>query len=146
MEGPDEEELVDPEQRIGAIEERLQQEAAARAQVEREEAEADHIEGAIARLEEQEKRQFDAEEVSLITTYSRVHPLPSGAPDVQGAYGQLAGIFQRRQQEWLESKKNTGRKPPNGVPAVTAADLSTEEGRLKHAEAVARAHRASQEQ
>lgn len=138
-------EIVDPDERIDRLEARQAQEANERAAAEREDREADHIESAIGKLEKDEDREFDGEEVSLITTYSRVHPLPSGAPDVQGAYDHLKRVLERRQQEWVESKKQRTRKPNNGVPAVKLADLKTEEGRMKAAEAASRAARASQD-
>lgn len=147
LEGQEEvdEDLLDPEEQVAQLNARLDQESAQRRQVEREESEADFIEDEVTALEKAEGREFDDDEVSIITTYSRVHPDQLGNPDVQSAYKHLSGILTRRQQEWVESKK--GPRPAKaGAPSRTTADLSTEEGRMKAAEEASAAARASQEQ
>lgn len=106
-----------------------EQEAAAEAQLI---GEANYIDQELQVIEEQAKVEFDDEEASFLATYARSHPDKLGRADVRGAYKHLKGMLDKRQQKWIESRKDTNPAgATGGVPASPTVDLSTREGRIQ---------------
>lgn len=135
IEGGEEDQFVDTDDRVDALEQRLQNEQqlrqAAQAEVEDDELFMEQVEA----IEETEKTEFSDEEVAFLLSHAKTNRTPQGAPNVQGARALLKGIVDRQQAAWIESRK-TEKKVNGGIPARDKADLSTREGRQKHAAAV----------
>jgi len=139
-EGPQvgaEPEYVDPDERIDALESHLsrreQIEFQARQEAEQDELIAEDIEA----LEGKENRQFDPEEVALLT--NQVHA--TGQP-VEAVYAGYKGLLDKRHEEWKQARKAPRRVSP-GTPGSRQVDLSKETReerleRMRHAAEEAR--------
>jgi hypothetical protein len=136
------EEFLDPEEELAARVEQLeghltqQQQAELASQQESEITEfvAEEIEG----LEKAQGKDFEfsPEELAFISTYAHTHPQPNGTPDVKGANDALSNILDKRQEQWIASKKS-GRRISQGSPAKKAFDPTNQEERFKFYDEVA---------
>lgn len=130
------EEYLDPEEELAARVEQLeghltqQQQSELASQQENEVTEyvAEEIEG----LEKAQGKDFEfsPEELAFISTYAHTHPQPNGVPDVKGANDALSNILDKRQEQWIASKKS-GRRISQGAPARKAIDPTNQEERFK---------------
>lgn len=131
-----EQEFLDPEEELRAEVEALkghlsqQQEEQLASQQSNELVE--YIDAELDALEKTQGKdfKFSDEEASFLTTYANTHPLPNGAPDVQGAAQALQQIVDKRQEQWIASKKS-GRRISQGAPARKAIDPTNQEERFK---------------
>jgi len=128
-EEPDEDDYVDPDERIGRIEQALaeqQQNAQYAALVEAEEASiADQIEA----LEEQEGRQFDDQEIALLAQAAQANSGPNG-PDVRSAHDVYSQAVAKRNEAYLQSKRAP--KVPAGGPGEAKVDLNDDNARREY--------------
>ena len=94
--------------------------------------EAGFIDQELQAIEDKAQVEFDEEEAQLLTTRARAFPDKFGRPDVRGAYKFFNGILDRRQKQWIESRKDPAPAgATGGVPASPTVDPSTREGRIQ---------------
>lgn len=94
--------------------------------------EANYIDQELQAIEKQANVEFDDEEAQLLATWARAHPDKLGRSDVRGAYKRFKGVIDKRQEKWIESRRETNPAGANGgVPASPTVDLSTREGRIQ---------------
>lgn len=136
------EEYLDPEEELAARVEQLeghltqqqQEELVSQQESQVTEYVAEEIEG----LEKAQGKDFEfsPEELAFISTYAHTHPQPNGVPDVKGANDALSNILDKRQEQWIASKKS-GRRISQGSPAKKAFDPTNKEERMKFYDEVA---------
>jgi hypothetical protein len=122
------------EQLEGHLTQQQQAELASQQESEITEYVAEEIEG----LEKAQGKDFEfsPKELAFISTYAHTHPQPNGAPDVKGANDALSDILDKRQEQWIASKKS-GRRISQGSPAKKAFDPTNQEERFKFYDEVA---------
>lgn len=136
FEDGDEQEFLDPEEELRAEVEALKGHLAQREEAEftsqQEDEVSEFIEDKIDELETAQGKgfKFSEDEVSYLTMMANRHPLPNGAPNVQGANELLERMMDQRQKQWIESKKS-GRRISQGSPAKKAFDPTNQEERMK---------------
>lgn len=114
------------EQRLAALEQEIAERDERARQDAEVEAEADFIADEIEKLAEQ-VGELDNDEVEFLVARginSRDH---NGKPDIQAAWQRLSGVYDKRQQSWLKTKKTP--QIPGGQSAKQAFDTSTRQGR-----------------
>jgi len=128
----EEEQFRDP--RVDQLLQQRQQEEAEHQELQQLQGEANHIESELQDIENKGNVEFSDEDAEILTTYARTHPDKLGQPDVRKAYKVLKGAIDRRQQEWIESRKGaTPAGATGGVPGSKTVDPSTREGRIQMA-------------
>lgn len=118
----DEDEYVDPEDRINRLESFLAEQENQRFQEQQMAQVEDLIAEGIEKMEGDEP--FDEDEIAIIRNYAETHPDPRGMPNVKGGVDLLRGIVSKKQQAWIDSKKSP-RAPGSGSNAKRQVDLST---------------------
>lgn len=137
----EEDEYLDPDERINRLEEQLKERDELAQQEDFERRENAWIQQQKKSAEKDEGREFQTEEWDLIESFALSHRFEDGQPDIEGGLKHLKAIYSAAQKRLIDSKKNAP-KPPSGVPGDEKLDTSTPEGRRK---AVLLAAEASQE-
>lgn len=125
-----EDEFVDPiERELAEMKQwrtTIEQQEEANAQFE---AEADHVESELEKLEQQTGQKFDEDEANWIFDVARTRRTQRGLPDVQGAVRMLDTIGKKRVEAYKESKK-APRAPGQGKAGSRAFDPKNKAERL----------------
>lgn len=136
----------DPEERIGQLEQRLEQEAQQRQQAEELQVLDGLAEEELTAIEKQWDRKLTPDEDAILRREAESNPGPDGLPDYARAAKLLKGILNSGVEHELKRRQEGGgRGGPGGKPGGKAPDLSTEDGRLAAAEAAAARAMASQQ-
>lgn len=131
------EEYVDPEDRVAALEEYLAQQREAqeaeKAEAELADLEEAYLEQELGRLEEEHGELTEAE-AEAIAGLAAAYPDENGLPDYQGAYETFTGATQASRQRYLDSKKaaSIGR----GTAGSEKVDMNDENERVKYAASI----------
>lgn len=142
-----EEDEIDPNQRIDALErqlaERQENDAIAEIQSREDQTIAEEIEA----FEKANETEFSKEEIAFLYLYADEIRDEQGAPNTRAAIDLLEGIVGTRQQAWIDGKLKTPRPMPKGKAASKAVDLTkeTKEDRVSRMAAAAEAARGSAE-
>jgi hypothetical protein len=140
----DEDEYLDPDERINRLEEALKERDEIAEQQDFERRENAWIQQQRDKAEKDEDRKFASEEWDFIESFALGHRFDDGQPDIEGGIERLKAVYSAHQKRLVDSKKNAP-KPPSGVPGDEKLDTSTPEGRRQAIEQVASASIASEE-
>lgn len=114
------------EQRLAALEQEIAERDERARQEAEVEAEADFIADEIERLTEQ-VGELDNDEVEFLIARAINNRDHNNRPDIGAAWQRLSGVYDKRQQSWLKTKKTP--QIPGGQSAKQAFDTSTRQGR-----------------
>lgn len=127
---PEEDEYVDPEDRLNQLEERLQQEAEARQQSELQQKEAEWLDDRLTEISKAEGRDLEDLEVQVVLTHALSNRDPhTGEPDMDGGQKLLQSLYSTAQDRLLKSKRNAS-KPGVGTAGEKKYNLSDDEDRI----------------
>ena len=126
---PENDEWVDPDDRIDRLEQQLAERQQREEEAEFERLESDFIDQTLSKIQEDENVTLSKQERKFVETNALANRLDNGEPNLQGAFDDLKGIKSAARDEYRSSK--TAPKAPVGTAGEDTIDSSDKEARNK---------------